>query len=137
MSETTDGPSTKIPSDSLDAIRHRLPNHGDRFLVRDAARAMEDFYRIEQLTGYHKDAVVVMAGRFGERQHRRFEVAFFRHFDITTQLGISVQFPIGIRNIFLPRFLEVCDSHEDAGRFFADVRLTKWFRRFAAASARA
>jgi hypothetical protein len=119
------------PSDSPDAIRSLLPNYGERFLVRDAANAMEKFYRTERLSGYDDDSIVVVAGRFGEHRQRRFEIAFFRSFDLTTQLEVSLRFPIGPRCMFLRRFLQFCESLADVDRLFNDVRSSRWFRRFA------
>ncbi len=119
------------PADSPSAIRSRLPNGGERFLAHEAALAMEDFYRTERLEGYDDDSLVVVANKFGKGADRRFEIGFFRSFDMKTQLEVVLSYPTNLRSLFLRSFLEICDSLADAERLFRDVRQSRWFRRYA------
>ncbi len=119
------------PADSPNAIRSRLPNGGDCFLVRDAASAMEDFYRTERLDGYDDGTVVVLAGKYGQRSSRCFEIGFFHSFSLMTQLGVSFRFPVSLRCLLLRPFMDRCDSLADADRLFSNIRSSRWFRRYA------
>jgi hypothetical protein len=119
-------------TDAIDAIRSRLPNAGDGFVVRDAARAMEDFYRMERLEGCDDDSLVVVAGKYGEGPSRHVEIALFRSLGLFgPRLEVSLWLPLGLRSLFLRTYCECCGSVADLNAFFSSFRSSRWFRRYA------
>jgi hypothetical protein len=118
------------PEDAIVAIRDRLPNCGEHFLLCDLVNSFEESYSRDRYEIANDDSLVVVAGKFGENENRQFEVAFTRSFDLTTRLEVSLGFPIGLKCLFLRTASDICESISDSGRFFANIRLARWYRRY-------
>jgi hypothetical protein len=125
------------PEESVNEIQRRLPNDGRRFRLRDAVDSLHDFYVNVRYHGCNDDddSLVAVAGKFGDHTDRRFDIGLYRSFGLTTQLEILLRYPINLRCLFLKQVTELCESPNDAERFFATLRSSRWYRRFASISA--
>jgi hypothetical protein len=121
------------PEDSIIALRNRLPSNGEAFLLRELVDGLEESYLADQLLECEDDSLIVVAGKYGENVHRRFEISFFRSFDLSTQLQIALHFRPSMKCWFLQTASDICESTADCGRFFSSVRAARWYRRFATA----
>lgn len=122
-----------LPINSVDAIRNRLPNEGYRFSLLELVDAMEVFYSSDRLNGCEEDSLLVVAGKYGKNPDRRFEIAFFRSFDLSEQLEVSIRYPVSLRSLFLATASDICESLSDTSRFFSAIRAAAWYRRFKSA----
>ncbi|MCA9187481.1 MAG: hypothetical protein KDA99_17760 [Planctomycetales bacterium] len=125
------------PKESVNEIRLRLPNDGRSFELRDAVDSLHDFYVNVRYNDCDDDSIVAVAGRFGERPNRRFDIGLYRLFGLTTRMEICLQYPITLRCLLLKQAIGHCESPNDAEQFFSAVRASRWYRRFASLSANA
>ncbi len=125
------------PDESVDHFRQRLPNDGRRFLLRDALNALQDFYSNVRFSDCDDDddMLVAVAGKFGNRPERRFDIGLYRSFGLMGQLEILLRYPVTLRCLFINCVSELCDSPRDLDRFFATVRASRWYRRYASIAA--
>ena len=118
-------------AESVSEIQKRLPNDGRLFRLRDAVDSLHNFYVNVRSHDCDDDSLVAVAGKFGDRTDRRFDIGLYRSFGLTTQLEILLRYPINLRCLFLKQVIELCESPNDAERFFATLRSSRWYRRFA------
>lgn len=121
------------PEQSIAQVQKRLPNNGRHFLLCDALEAMQDFYGNVRVSHCDDDGdtVVAVAGKFGDPADRRVEIGLYRSFGLMRRLEISLRYPVSLRCLFLKTAIELCESPEDANRYFHTLRSVRWFRRYA------
>ncbi|MFC1757206.1 hypothetical protein ACFL2H_00345 [Planctomycetota bacterium] len=121
-------------NDPTDFIRDQL---GDQFLVKDAFRVVEDYFRNKRFGTNELDSLTIVVGKYGEKSDRRFEIAFFRQIVDEEQLRflgrleISLRFPISLRNLFLRSRIDYCDEVDDLDNLLRMVHSSRWYRRYA------
>ena len=121
--------------DQTEAIRSEL---GNQFLLRDADRVIEDYFRGERFGATVFDSLTIVVGKYGEKPDRRFEIALFRqilHEEQLRFLGrleISLRFPISLRNRFRSSRILSCDDVGELDDFLRGVRSSWWYLRYAA-----
>src|SRR4029078_9930395 len=114
-------------ANSVEAIHRRLPKAGGKFSLRELVEAFESFYTSDRLVSCEDDSLVVVSGKYGERPQRRFEIALFRTFNLTTQVEVSLRYSLSLRYLFFATASDYCESQIDASRVFEAIRSANWY----------